>query len=399
MKHVTLLILASILFASCGVDKSELKVVPMASPANSPSAEPFLFSDDKNQVYLSWIEKSGDTSTLKFSKLNEAAWSKPELIVSGSNLLANWADYPMIARNQEQLLSHFLRRNGEEHLAYEVVLTASNNHGKTWSEPHAVHDDGTHTEHGFVSMIPYQDGFFVAWLDGRNTAMEETEAAKGHEGHHGQMSLRAAILDKDLKKLNEWELDNRTCDCCQTAAVITNQGPVVVYRDRSEDEIRDMSITRLVDGKWTAPQPIHTDGWKIAGCPVNGPRLAARGDKVAVAWYTLAQDSARVYAAFSDNGGATFGKPIQIDEGNPIGRVDVVMIDDSNIMVSWMERSAIKVVKVNADGTKGSSAIVAASSESRSSGFPQMAQSGNRLIFAWTDDSEKNIKTASLEIK
>jgi hypothetical protein len=41
---------------------------------------------------------------------------------------------------------------------------------------------------------------------------------------------------------------------------------------------------------------------------------------------------------------------------------------------------------------------IASSSDARSSGFPQMTKSGDKLILAWTDDKEKNIKTAQVSL-
>ena len=67
-------------------------------------------------------------------------------------------------------------------------------------------------------------------------------------------------------------------------------------------------------------------------------------------------------------------------------------------MVSWMEGATIKAAKIHADGTKEPSITIASSSESRSSGFPQMTKSGNRIIFAWTDEQLKKIKTGSLAL-
>lgn len=246
-------------------------------------------------------------------------------------------------------------------------------------------------------MIPYEDNYFISWLDGRNAVMENTG---GHDGgHHGQMTIRGAIVDKKGKKSAEWELDNRVCDCCQTSAAITANGPVVVYRDRSEEEIRDISIVRFVNGNWTSPMPIFSDNWKIDGCPVNGPRADARGYNLVVAWFSSPEEKAQVNIVFSTDGGATFGTPIRIDDGQGIGRVDVVMLDDKSAMVSWMEGSVIKAVKVFQDGKIESSIIISTSSVSRSSGFPQMTKSGNNLIFAWTDDKEKTIKMAKLPLE
>ena len=195
------------------------------------------------------------------------------------------------------------------------------------------------------------------------------------------MTIRGAIINKEGKKENEWELDNRVCDCCQTSAAITDNGPVVVYRDRSEDEIRDMSIVRYVNGKWTTPTTIFPDNWKIAGCPVNGPRADAINNNLAIAWFSMADKKGQVNLVFSKDGGQTFDKPIRIDEGKPIGRVDVLMLDSATAMASWMEGSSIKAVKVNMDGKKESSILIASSSEARSSGFPQMTKSGNRIFF------------------
>ena len=218
----------------------------------------------------------------------------------------------------------------------------------------------------------------------------------GHEGHHGEMTIRGAIVSKDGAKENEWELDSRVCDCCQTSAAITANGPIVVYRDRSADEIRDMSIVRLVNGKWTEPKIIFPDQWKIAGCPVNGPSADAIGNSLAIAWFSMPDKNGQVNLLFSENGGETFSKPIRIDEGKPIGRVDVLMLNENSAMVSWMEGADIKAVRVNKNGTKETSMIIASSTESRSGGFPQMTRAGNKLIFAWTDSKEKNIKVAEL---
>ncbi len=237
----------------------------------------------------------------------------------------------------------------------------------------------------------------VVWLDGRNTVMEGMENMD-HEGHHGSMSLRAAVVDGSGAKLNEWELDNKTCDCCQTIAVMTANGPAVIYRDRSDDEIRDMSIVRLIDNSWTQPVPVYSDQWKIAGCPVNGPRADAKGNTLAVAWFTAAENQPQVNVIFSSDNGETFGQPVRVNSEPTIGRVDVILLDEHTAVVSWMEGEMIKAMRINNDGSLGDPIQVAAASEARSSGFPQMTRSANNLIFAWTDVEAKTIGTAQLSL-
>jgi hypothetical protein len=367
----------------------------ISSPAQSPSGEPWLYTNASGTTYLSWIETLDGKNFLKFSKLENNTWSPPKIIHSGENWFVNWADYPAMVSNGEVLMAHYLQKSGSGKFAYDVMITRSMDSGATWTDPVPVHDDGKQAEHGFVTILPVENNFMVTWLDGRNTVMEGMES---HEGHHGQMSIRAAMMNYDGIKVDEWELDNRTCDCCQTTAAMTDNGPVIIYRDRSDDEIRDMSIVRFINGKWTAPETVFADEWKIAGCPVNGPRSAAIDNNLAIAWYALVNNESKVQVVFSPDGGATFEKPIRVDEGKPIGRVDLVMPDKDRVIVSWMEGAEIKVAEVNRSGDKHSLFTVAASSEARSSGFPQMTLSGKQLVLAWTDDKEKMIKTAVAEI-
>jgi hypothetical protein len=174
---------------------------------------------------------------------------------------------------------------------------------------------------------------------------------------------------------------------------------VVVYRDRSEKEMRDISLVRFHKGRWTKPRTLYADGWEINGCPVNGPSVSADGRRVAVAWFTAAQETPRVKVIFSIDAGETFGQPIQVDEGAPVGRVDVLMLSDGSALVSWLERTAkggeVRVRLVKPDGSRGPSTTVAESSVARVSGFPQMARSGDEIVFAWTDPgTPSRVRTA-----
>lgn len=400
MKKILIGLLLTTFLFSCDNEQQNgnttgvLKLMPLSSPADSLSAEPFLFADKKGTVYLSWIDRSGDSSKLMFSVLEGDDWSTPKLIAKGTDWFVNWADFPMLASTGDgNMIAHFLEKSDSSTFAYDVKIRNSADGGNSWSAPVILHDDGKKAEHGFVSIAPYENGYFISWLDGRNASMEGHE---GHEGHHGEMTLRGAHVDGSGKKNNEWELDARTCDCCQTSTAITANGPVVIYRDRSENEVRDMSIVRLVDGKWTSPKSIYPDNWKISGCPVNGPASAAKGNTLAIAWYSAPDKNAQIKLIFSKDGGASFEDPVRIDEGKAIGRVDLVMLDDLNAMVSWMEGVEIKAVQVTPDGKKGEAITIATSTESRSSGFPQMVRSGDRLLFAWTDDNAKSIRIAAL---
>lgn len=392
------IVLAIMVIGCAPSAETTYKVIPIPAPTTTGSAVPFLFTDANDQVYLSWVEKQDTINSFKYARLQDSVWTTPQLIATGTDWFVNWADYPMIAAQGQDMIAHFLKKSGSGTFAYDVNITTSAD-GTGWSAPRVLHGDQKQAEHGFVTLLPYEENYLVTWLDGRNTVMEGMENMDHHEGHHGVMTLRGAMLDREGRKLDEWELDSRTCDCCQTTAAVTDKGPVVVYRDRSEEEIRDIAIVRQVNGQWTEPEVIFSDQWKIAGCPVNGPRADAIDNTLVVAWFTAADNQPAVNVIFSEDAGETFEAPIRIDAGKTIGRVDVVLVDRNSAMVSWMEGADIKVIDVQRDGKKGIPISIATSSDERSSGFPQMTKAGNQLIFAWTDAREKVIKTASVSFK
>ena len=239
-------------------------------------------------------------------------------------------------------------------------------------------------KHGFVSLIPLPDGRVGAvWLDGRN--LEGVKDEDEHTALAASMTLRYAAIDADGKLSEEAQLDERVCECCQTSAPLTSEGPIAVYRDRSQAEVRDIySVRPKGDGSWGSPRPVHADNWEINGCPVNGPSVAAEGRQVAVAWFTGANDAPKVKVAFSEDAGTAFAGPIQVDDGDATGRVDVVLLPDGSVLVCWMsgtaDGGAIKVRRIRADGALGEVAVIAKTDISRSSGFPRMARLGDESI-------------------
>ncbi|MCS6973628.1 MAG: glycoside hydrolase [Cyclobacteriaceae bacterium] len=372
---------------SCASETSEFDIQPI-SQVFEGAEQPCLFTDEAGVTWLSFQQRADTNVLLRITRLNGETWQEPQLIAQGTNWFVNWADYPVVASNGKgYLLAHMLPRSGEGKFAYDVFIAASQDNGKSWSKPAKLHDDTTQTEHGFVSIVPYGNQFFLCWLDGRKTV-----GGEGHD-HHGSMTLRAALVNTNGEKVQEWELDDRVCDCCQTTAAITKNGPVVIYRNRSEDEVRDIFITRYENGSWSEPQPVYPDDWVIHGCPVNGPRCDAQGDNLVVAWFTASGEEPGVYVSFSSDGGKSFDEPVRVDEGKPIGRVDVILWDNQTALVSWMEGAEIMLAHVTRV-SKLKTLKVAQTSESRSSGFPQLASSKQGAVLAWTDPEAKAVKSA-----
>ena len=376
------------------------KLGAFVSPSGENASLPYLIEGEDNFMYMSWVQKrDSNWVDFKYARLENGAWSTPQLIASGNDWFVNWADYPMISVDKDgNMIGHYLAKSSVGTYSYDVNVVYKPA-GSEWKGPVLAHSDGTSTEHGFVTMLPQNDGkFLLSWLDGRNTG------GGTHDSPAGAMTIRTAVLNMEGDLSEEMELDNRVCDCCQTSGVMTASGPVISYRDRSSDEIRDVSVVRKVNKKWSSPVTINNDEWKIAGCPVNGPRMATNSNSVAIAWFTASGGEARVKMAFSEDSGGSFNQPITIDDSLTIGRVDVVMLDEKSALISWLDISNIPTIryrKVDIDGSMGEPIEISKTSDARGSGFPQMAKVGDQIYFAWTVLSEggsAKISVAQLQL-
>ena len=378
------------------------KVQTISNPTPSNSSLPRLFSNGAS-LFLSYVTQTDSLSTLYYSEYKDETWQRPIKVSSGNNWFVNWADFPVIAENKGTILINHLQKSAEGTYTYDIKLNIHSFEVTKNKRDFLLHDDGTKSEHGFVSMTPTDSGFFVTWLDGRNTSGGGHNSQDSHN-KAGAMTLRSASINFQGEITKSIELDNRVCDCCGTSSAMSNKGPIVAYRDRSKNEIRDISVIRFENGKPLPFQTIGNDNWEIPGCPVNGPSIAALENSVAVGWFTAVGGEGKVQIAFSEDNGENFGNSIRVDTKNATGRVEVEMISEKEAAIIWMEpngeEEVIKVRKVAVSGEIGGPIIVSKTSAERASGFPQMAKVANKLFFAWTQtDSAKIVRTAQLDIK
>ena len=132
------------------------------------------------------------------------------------------------------------------------------------------------------------------------------------------------------------------------------------------------------------------DGWKIKACPVNGPQLDSRGNDVAIAWFTGADNDPRVQLAFSKDGGATFGKAIRIDTGKTTGRVGLAL-QGSDAIVTYLADGALFARRVGRDGRLGAPLRVA-----ETTGFPKLAVSNENVAVAYS--AGETVRFATIEL-
>lgn len=369
---------------------------PVENPAAPGSGEPALVSGADGVVYLSWVESADEEQALRFATWDGSGWSNPRTVTRAKDGAANWATYPSLAALSDgTLFAQWAVHAGGNPYASHLRVAVSGDGGATWSPPTAPHRDSTETLHGFAGMAPVDgDRMGLVWLDGR-------EMVGKQEGQPGaDMTLRFTTVDRNGRPGEDTLLDSLVCDCCSTALAGTGDGSLLaVYRDRSPEEIRDISRMRLVDGNWSEPAAVHADGWKIPGCPVNGPAVASGPGGAAAAWFTGAGDAGRVWVAFSSDDGATFGEPIQVDDGHPLGRVGLVLTSGGEAVVSWMESAgdsaAIRVRRFTPRGPEADAGVSIPASGERTAGFPELVAIPDGVLVAWTEPGKPSrVRTA-----
>lgn len=380
--------------AATGDMSAPSRVVEWALPATLPgSALPDLTVAPDGNLLLAWTNSQpGRRHILQFSRYDPVLlrWMHaPTTIAVGNSMFVNWADTPHIAATPDGALwVHWLQKSADAPYAYDVVVATSRNGGARWSTPLMPHNDGTQTEHGFVSMWPQsRDALGIAWLDGRNTGGGELDTHVGG----GAMTLRTATIGADLRVRDDVELDAMTCDCCQTSVAMTARGPLLVYRGRTAGEIRDILATRRDGEAWTTPARVHADDWKMPACPVNGPSVAADGEAAVVGWYTAPDNVPAVKLARSDDAGDSFGAPVVLDRGEAVqGRVSVALHggqawalwlrEDGDGQSLWLSRRSADLAteheRIELSKLQG---------RGRATGFPQLALHEGVAYVVWTD--------------
>jgi hypothetical protein len=247
----------------------------LANPSAANSVGPQLTVSRKG-VLLSWIEQADGRATLKFAERTIRGWSPARTVASGNGWFVNWADVPSVIRLADgTLAAHWLQKSGGDSYAYDVRLSYSRDDGRTWVPSFTPHTDGTKTEHGFASLfqMPGTGGLGLVWLDGRNM--------KPGTGEHGggDMSLRFAAYDRTWKQVQDAAVDLEVCECCPTSVAASSEGPIAVYRNRAESEIRDIHVTRFAGGTWSEPAPVAKEDWQFPACPVRSGQHRHAGEQ------------------------------------------------------------------------------------------------------------------------
>jgi len=371
MKTTLILLLACSPFAF-----AQFKAEPFTNPAAEGSLQPNWSVAPDGSVIFSWIEPgSDDLYSLRYAVRKGGAWSAAHTIAAHRHFFQQPAEVPeVIAVSDKQWLAHWVEMPNEASEA-EFIYTSSSTDGVHWTMPVMAHKDRSQVQHGLASLIPSgPNEASIFWLEALHGEDEPT-------------FLMRTIVDASGKEIREEKLDGDVCACCPTAVAKTAKGLLLAYRGHTPQDIRDINILRFENGKWSQSKNLYADKWHLNACPTNAAAVAAKGDHVAVSWFTGASDPPKVEIAFSSNSGADFTQPTTLSTGHAFGYTAISLDEDGSAIVSWLEQGTggntrVLVRRVDTAGKAGPVLEVGKGGR-MSLGYPRIVHSGADTFVAW----------------
>jgi len=364
------------------------KVEPVANPSAPGSVQAHWSTAPDGSPLLSWIEPQKDESyTLKYTIRRGAQWSAPIAVAANRHFFRQPAESPeIISLSDGSLLAHWVEMP-EEGSEAEFVYVSASKDGTHWTAPVMAHKDKSEVQHGLASAVASGDReASVMWLEALHGEDEPT-------------ALKRTVVSADGKVLKEESLDPDVCACCPTAIVKTARGLLVAYRSHTPQDIRDIAVIRLEGGKWSPSRIVSPDKWKLNACPTNAAAVGAQGDRVAVAWFTGAQESPRTQVAFSTDGGSTFGKSVLVSTGRSFGYTSLVLDEDGRAVISWLEQgkdtTRILVREISPVGVPGPVTQIAQGTR-QSLGYPRLIRAQKETWISWGNSPMAKVQTARL---
>jgi hypothetical protein len=361
-------------------------MVPNPAPPGSIQANWATAAD--RSVLLSWVVPgTAGSSSLQYAIRRGSQWSDVRTIAANRRFFRHPAELPeLVSLSDGTLIAHWVE-NGSQESDAEYIFVSTSRDGVHWNPPLMAHRDRSPVEHGLASIVASgPNEASILWLQALH-------------GEDGPVSLMRTVIGADGKEIREEEIDKDVCSCCPTSVVMTAKGLLVAYRGHTPQDIRDIAVRRLEGGKWSALKIVNPDKWRINACPINAAVAAAKDSRVAVAWYTAADNSPRVQLAFSNDAGATFTPPVKVSTSRASGYASTVLNTDGGAFVSWIEdgeKSSRVMVRLVSPSGALSPAIQVAQGSKQSLGYPRLMRNKDETWIAW-GDAKAGLRTALLK--
>jgi hypothetical protein len=280
-----------------------------------------------------------------------------------------------------------------------IRYARSTDAGRSFSKAVTVAGDKRSGARGWHALTLGHDGaVHVAWLDGRNAAPSGAKAGRARHTHgyakpSGTMAAapRQDVFHAAWKEgaPSERPVASHVCFCCKTALATSGDRVFAAWRHIYPGSIRDIAVARSTDNGVTFEKPVRVsdDGWRIAGCPDDGPSMVADGHGgIHLAWPTLVQGDTPRKAIFYSSlaEGGTFTPRLRLDSGesNP-AHPQIASDEHTNTAVVWDERAAGRrriVLRRVSDGV----AAAPENFEDEGANYPAVAAAAGHWVVVWS---------------
>jgi len=319
--------LAAAVFASAGCH---------AAPATLTFGDPSVsnltpsLASDGNTVALSWTVADADGRADVFVAMSGDGGSTFAAPVRANDVRgdvkASEQQAPRLAVKSDMVAVLWTgRRDGHT----DMRLAVSHDRGRSFQPAIALSPTDAPGTRGWGSVL-IDDARQVqaVWLDTRLTATSmpahEHKPGADHMSHGGATMASSRqdvhwVTVRDGVASDDRLVAAAVCFCCKTALAGTGTQVAAAWRDIYGDNQRDISFAQLGSSGEPRRVRVADDGWKLNGCPEDGPALAALpSGAMHIVWPTKVSDNPTTKGIFyaSTTDGSSFSPRFRLDDGH-----------------------------------------------------------------------------------
>lgn len=371
---------------------SQFTIQPIDFPSERGSGVQF-FSDRKAGTYAIWLETCGDSKKeVRFAKWMDGAWSASKLIHSGDQQLhANWIDrlqLQFFRKSKKELAAAWLVRSDPRNsYSHHIEISISRDGGENWSPPFRPYVSEIPAYYGVLQMAaPDKDSILLVWQDGRNT-VQQVAPGRFYPRMGQRVHLRSNSFSRSGAIGSAQILADSISQLSPIDLVAGKKSATLSYLSDNARKEKTVQIRTFRKGNWEAPTALPTSTWAPNFAPMNGPQVAQRKKKIAIAWYQKRDSIGQISLSIQKRGKEKMAPRVILEHKDLAGRFDLCWLNRRELALVWVEGSQeeyqIRVARIDAQGQVSDQTTVEAINMRLPTIRPQLSLVGDQLLLSY----------------